>query len=176
MKSLRLALCGFVLLLLTACSSIESKPLKLELALQQKEFHSLDEIRFQVFLSNQSDSDLLVHKRLSWMAYPAPPFITELAILISDASGKPVDEKGFYVNRDSRSEKTLGRLKPGEQIGKMIYLKHGFQESTLKSGETYTIVVIYQNDLDITQTIGGVEVPSWVGSVRSNEETFVILP
>jgi hypothetical protein len=110
------------------------------------------------------------------MAHPAPPFTTELAVLISGTSGKPVDEKGFYVNRDSPSEKTLGRLKPGEQIGKMIYLKHGFHESTLKSGETYTIVVIYQNDLDITQTIGGVEVPAWVGSIRSNEETFVILP
>jgi hypothetical protein len=163
-------------LLLTACSSVESTPLSLELKLQQRDFHSIDEIRFEVFLSNQSDSDILVHNRLSWMAFPAPISTTELAILISDASGKPVDEKGFYVNRDSPSEKTLGRLKSGEQIGKMIYLKAGFHESTFKSGETYTIVVIYQNDLDITQTIGGVEVPSWVGSVRSNEEMFFIKP
>ena len=45
-----------------------------------------------------------------------------------------------------------------------------------KRGEKYTIVAIYQNDLDITQTIDGVAVSSWIGSVRSNKETFVILP
>jgi len=176
MKSLRFLFFGLALLLLTACSSVENTPLKLDLKFQQKDFHSFDEIHFQVFLSNQSDSDILVHKSLSWVAFPAPSFITVLMILISDDSGEPVDEKGFFVNRASPSEKTLGRLKPGEKIGQMIYLTAGFHESTFKVGKTYTIVVIYQNNIEATQTIGGVEVPSWVGSLRSNVETFIISP
>ncbi|MBV6396080.1 MAG: hypothetical protein HFACDABA_01668 [Anaerolineales bacterium] len=42
--------------------------------------------------------------------------------------------------------------------------------------EKYTIVAVYQNKLDISKTIQGVLIPAWVGTIRSNEETFIILP
>lgn len=43
-------------------------------------------------------------------------------------------------------------------------------------GEKYTIVAVYQNELDMSKTIKGVVIPSWVGTIYSNEEMFVILP
>lgn len=45
-----------------------------------------------------------------------------------------------------------------------------------KKGETYTIMAVYQNDIEAPQTFDGMEIPSWIGSIRSNEETFTILP
>ena len=45
-----------------------------------------------------------------------------------------------------------------------------------KKGETYTIVAIYQNYIDVTKSFTEGPVSSWVGSIRSNEETLYLLP
>jgi hypothetical protein len=67
-------------------------------------------------------------------------------------------------------------MKPGEQIKKRIYLEHGFHTGMFNKGEIYYVVAVYQNDVEATQVIGGVNVPAWVGLIRSNVEMFVILP
>lgn len=181
MKSTYAIVCVLALVILTSCNEYQPpsrnpNTLLLTVEIKQREVRSLDDLHIQIYLSNRSESSVLVHKRLYWLSFPAPSSMTEVAISISDASGKLVDEMGFFVNRQYPGENTLDVLEPGEQIKKTIYLKNGFHENTFKKGEKYTIVVIYQNDLDITKTIDGVDVPSWVGSVRSNAETFIILP
>ena len=45
-----------------------------------------------------------------------------------------------------------------------------------KKGRRYTIVVVYQNEIDVTKSFTEGPVSSWVGSIRSNEETFYLLP
>jgi len=181
MKSLRLLICGITLLLQASCNTISSKnanPLMLTLEMDQHEISSFTDIQGYIYLLNQSDSSVLVHKRLYYFTFPIPPFIAEVQILISDSSGKLVYNDHVYPNYDLPSGDTMGVLKPNEQVARKIYHleSDGFSASMFKKGETYTIVAIYQNDLDITKTIDGVEVSSWVGSIRSNEETFVILP
>ena len=51
-----------------------------------------------------------------------------------------------------------------------------FGEDLFKYREAYTIVAIYRNHLDVTKNFIGGDVSFWVGSVRSNEEYFIILP
>jgi hypothetical protein len=181
MKMLRFVIFGIALLLLTACNAFQPpernpKTLSLTLEMSQKEVRSIEDSQVQVTLSNQSDSSVLVHKRLHSLPYLVPPGRTELLILISDSSGKPIDNTLIKFDFHPPDEDTLGVLKPGEKIEKTIYLELGFDDFMFKKGEKYTIVAIYQNGLDITRTIEGVDVFSWIGSIRSNEETFVILP
>jgi hypothetical protein len=176
MKSLRLALYGFVLLLLTACSSVENSPLELKLELRDHEVHSIEEVRGLVYLTNQSDSSLLVHSRLFLLPLQASPYASEGLLLIYDSSGNRVVNRHLRIDYRYPSEETLHLLKPGKKFATSFYLSSWFYPSELKQGEKYTIAVIYQNDIDITKTIGGIDVPSWVGTVRSNKETFVILP
>ncbi|MBI3175221.1 MAG: hypothetical protein HYZ25_15960 [Chloroflexi bacterium] len=181
MKIKQSIICILVLIFLVSCakhqpSSENPNTLSIKIEAKQNEFTSFEDVNFQVYLSNQSDSDVLVHTRLSWMAFPCPSSACELEVLILDSFGKPLNEKGFFVNRDTPSADTLSLLKPEEKIGKIVYLKSGFHENTFEEGHKYTIVVIYHNDINITKTINNLEVPSWVGSIRSNEETFTILP
>ena len=182
MKTLRFMACGLALLLLTSCNAVSSQsrnanPLVLTLEITQKEVHSFDDIQCQITLSNQSDTSVLVHRRLFSLPFPAVPPLAETLILISDSSGNLVANESLSPNYVHPSADTLGVLRPGDMVKKIIYLDGvGFWESLFKKGETYTIVAIYQNELDITKTIDGLDVSSWVGSVRSNAETFIILP
>lgn len=175
MKSLQLALCGFALLLLTACNSIENSPLELSLELTEHEAYSIEGISGRIILTNQSDSALLVNRRLFCIPQPVPPNAAEVLILVSDPDGKLVNSLTEF-RYDLPNEEMLSVLSPGEKHAVGFRLAIFFGDSGFKQGQPYTIVVIYQNDIEATQTIGGVEVPSWVGSIRSNEETFVILP
>lgn len=173
-------LCGLALLCLAACSPIfrdsqDTPPLSLTLELSQRDVVSFDDLQCRIVLTNQGNSSLLVNKRLHSETYPAPASLSEVAIWITDSSGNPVYGNTF-PNYELPKEDMLKVLLPGEQATRRIRLTHIFTPNLFKKGEAYTIVAIYQNELDITQTIGGVEVPSWVGSVRSNEEMFFIKP
>lgn len=173
---------GLVLVLLTACNAFlpaQNNPntLSLKLEIVQRDVKPLDDLYIQVYLANQSNSSVLVHERLHSLPFPIPPLMTEVLILISDSSGNLVDNTLFHSNYSFPSEDTLTVLKPGEEIERTYHLVSvGFWERLFKKGEKYTIVVVYQNDIDMNKMIDGVEVPAWVGSIRSNEETFVILP
>jgi hypothetical protein len=182
MKILRSVIFGIALLLLTSCNTVSSwsrnaTPLVLTLEIAQREIHSFEEIRCQVTLLNQGDTNILVHSRLHYVAIPIPASISEMLILIFDSSGNRI-AKQYYPNYAPPSIDTLEELQPGDQVTKIFYLRtSGFFDSSLfKQGEKYTIVAIYQNNIDINKTIDGVEAPAWIGSIRSNEETFIILP
>lgn len=180
MKCLRFVAC--VLLLsscaITSSSTVEKEPISLKLALTKTEVHSFDDIQFQVILTNQGDTSFLVHSRLYFVGVPVDAPFSEMLILISDSKGNEVANYHAYPNYEWPSVVTLTELKPEDEVSRIFYLRSSsfFNETMFKRGEKYTIVAIYQNDLDITQTINGVAVSSWIGSVRSNEETFVILP
>lgn len=176
MKFLRFLFFGLALLLLTACSSGEKEPLELKLELREHEVHSIEEVSGTVHLRNQSDLALLVHTRLFLLPLQASPYASEGLLLIYDSSGDRVIKQHLRIDYRYPSEETLHLLEPEKKITASFYLSSWFYPSELRQGEKYTIAVIYQNDIDITKTIGGVEVPSWVGSVRSNVETFIILP
>jgi hypothetical protein len=182
MRFFRFPVLGMTLLLLTACNAVSSKynnahQLVLKLETKQREVHSLEDLSLQVTLLNQSASSVLVHKRLFWLPYPDIPWgMSEMVILISDSSGNLIKDMGFFVKYQFPGEDTLDVLKPGEQIMKTVHPGSLLHEFTFTVGEKYTVVAVYRNELDIAKTIDRVEVPAWVGTIRSNEETFVILP
>lgn len=183
MKCLRFAASVMLLLLLVACTltsspTVEKESLHLQLSLTEAEVQSFDDIQVQIVLANQSDTSFLVHSRLYYFGIPAAAKFAEMLILISDSNGNEVADYHVYPNYSRPSVDTLTELQPGDKVSKIFDLRGSlfFYEKMFKRGETYTIVAIYQNDLDITQTIDGVAVSSWIGSVRSNEETFTILP
>lgn len=181
MKTLRFATLGLALLLLTSCNTVSSwsrnaHPLVLTLEITADNDTSFESIRGQIILKNQSDSDLLVNGRLLVLPQQAPPRLAVVLLLINDSAGNIFDTGNHKIDYDSPREKDLVLLKPGEQIVKFFYLSGWFFPSEFQKGEPYTLTVIYQNDFEITKTIDGSDVSSWVGSLRSNEETFVILP
>lgn len=183
MKKYIFVYCALALLFLSACSTGTSQinsanTLVLTLKLNSTEAHSFDDLQVQIVLANQSHTSFLVHSRLYYFGVPVAAKFAEMLILISDSNGNEVANYHAYPNYNWPSVDTLIELQPGEKVSRIFYLKTGdfFNETMFKRGEKYTIVAIYQNDLDITQTIDGVAVSSWIGSVRSNEDTFVILP
>ena len=182
MKCLRFAVSVMLLLLLVACTitsspTVEKETIDLKLTLTKTEVHSFDDIQVQVILTNQGDTSFLVHSRLYYFGVPVAADFAEMLILISDSNGNAVANYHVYPNYRLPSVDTLTELQPGDKVSRIFYLSGDFFNKTMfKRGEKYTIVAIYQNDLDITQTIDGVAVSSWIGSVRSNKETFVILP
>ena len=178
---LRFLVIDLMLFLLVSCLAEPPLPKKtdsllLDLTLNQNKVHSVEDISGVVILTNQSNINVLVHRRLFYMPFPGPSDAMEMYIMVSDSSGNLVYMKYFTAKYDLPSENTLSLLKPGEHIERRINLYRGFDTSMFRKGEKYTIVAVYQNDLDVTKTIDGVIVSSWVGSVRSNEETFFILP
>lgn len=179
MKTLRSVIFGIALLLLTSCNTMSSwsrnaNPLVLTLELEERNVHSFEDLHLQLSLLNQSNSRLLVQS-LGWRP-SAPKGMFAMTIMIWDSFGIPVDQIPVFVNGDFPGEDTMTVLGPGEQKKRPIDLSFGYSASKFKSGKVYTIVAYYQNDLDVTKSIDGVDVPSWVGSIRSNKVTFVILP
>lgn len=180
-KIIRFFVCGLALFLSVSCHAAPSSPEKmnslvLELTLNQNKAHSVEDISGVVILTNRSDRSVLVHQRLFYMPFPGPSDAMEMYIMVSDSSGNLVYMKYFTAKYDLPSENTLSLLKSGNQIERRINLYRGFDTNMFRKGEEYTVVAVYQNDLDIAKTIDGMAVTSWVGSVHSNEETFVILP
>ena len=161
----------------TSSLTINNGPIRLNLVLLTNEFHSFDEINFQVVLANQGDKSILVHSRLHHVAIPVPASISEMLILIFDSSGNRIARE-YHPNYALPSIDTLEELQPGDQVTQIFYLRTSgfFDRSLFKQGEKYTIVAIYQNDINTMKTINGIEVPSWVGSIESNRVTFTILP
>lgn len=180
MKYVRSILFGMILLFLIGCSSAsvskESAPLVLKLEIAKHEVQSFSELKCQVTLTNQSTSGMLVNRRLFMLPYPAPSSWAEMLILISDSHGNYVDNYDKYIDYPYPSAEMLKPLGPGEQIEKKVYQSFGIWPSLFKKGETYTIVVVYQNNFDVSKVIDGVNVPAWVGAIQSNEETFSISP
>jgi hypothetical protein len=106
-----------------------------------------------------------------------PPTSAELLILISDSAGNFIYNARYFPNYQLPGDDTLTVLRPKEMITKKITnLDIKFDENMFSRGEKYTIVAVYQNDLDVTRNSMEGNVSSWVGTVRSNEETFIILP
>ena len=181
MKIKSCLVCLFAMLL-ASCDSIFSpetkdNTLSLTLAIEQSEVRFFNEVILEVRLTNKSDSDVLVHKRLYYLPFPASTSLIEMIVLITDESGNLVANETLSPKYELPSAETLVVLHPGETRKTTIYLDAlGFYENMFKTGETYTAVVIYQNDINITETINGVEAHAWVGSIRSNQVTFTILP
>ena len=161
----------------TASPTIGDGAIRFDLVLPTNEFHSFDEVNFQVVLTNQSDKSILVHSRLHYVSMYVPASISEMLILIFDSSGNRIVRQ-CDLNYAGPSIDTLEELQPGKQITQTLYLRDScfFDDSLFTTGEKYAIVATYQNELDVTQTIDGVDVSSWVGSVQSNEVTFTIKP
>ena len=179
-KYLRLAASVMLLLLLASCMmasspTVEKEPINLKLTLTKTKIHSLEDLNIQLNLSNQSNTSLLVQKDLIWRP-EAPVGMFAITIVILDSSGNSIEPFGTFVNAHPQGEDTLIVLESGKQLTTVKQLEEGYHASDFKNGETYTIFAIYQNNISVTKTIDGVDVLSWVGSIRSNEETFTILP
>ena len=181
MKIVHSVICVLEIALLTSCRPMlpqlnkADSTVVLTLECSQDSIYSIDELQCHVYLLNQSGSNILVHTRLLCMPYPTPPSLAELSLSMTDASGTYIQFQG-HARYQLPDADTLGVLKVGEQITKVVYPSEWFQDNMFTKGEKYTIGVIYQNEFDVTQTIDGVEVSSWIGSIQSNEVTFTILP
>ena len=173
---------GLMLILLTACNLQSpqlniSDPLVLTLEIAQEDVHSGDGIKAKVTLTNRGESAVLVHRRLSWLPYPAPSKGVEMLILLFDSSGNSIVNESFNPHGYlPPSTDTLDALGPGKQVIREVYIPREYYASLIKPAEKYKLIAIYQNEYELTNTINGVEVPAWVGSIRSNEVTFTILP
>lgn len=177
---LTLAACGpagVVTSTVTPSPTGDERQMRLDLVLPTNEFHSFDEVNFQVVLANQGDTSILVHSRLHYVAIPVPAGISEILILVFDSGGNRIAQQ-YYPNYAPPSIDTLEELHPGDKITKNYYLRNSgfFSSSLFNRGEKYTIVAIYQNDLTAAKIIDGIEVHSWVGSIESNKVTFTLLP
>jgi hypothetical protein len=141
----------------------------------QDEFSTFEDVRGLITLENQSENTVLVNRRLSFLPQPAEPAIIEGVVLIKDASGTPIYLEA-HVQFESPNKDMFTALKPHSQITKKFSLRGlGFSATDFKSGEKYTIVVIYQNEINSDKTVDGVVLTSWIGIMQSNEETFIIL-
>jgi hypothetical protein len=181
MKTLHCAFCGLLLLLITSCGAVpplskNANPLNLTLKITHDAGSSFESFCGQIILKNQSDSDLLVNDRLHILPQLAAPNFSEVLLLIYDSLDNPLDKQHGYIDFELPNKDMFVALKPDEQVFKFFCLSTWFLSSDFQQGEKYTIFVIYQNQIEATQTLDGVEVPAWVGSIRSNEETFVISP
>jgi hypothetical protein len=178
MKPVSFVIYGLFLLLTVSCNSSSSQktPLDLKLELRENEVHSVDEIRGSISLTNRSASAWLVHSRLHISARQGPPAFSELLVLVYDSAGNLIDRSNIKAQFELPSEKTINLLNPGKKSTTFFNLSTWFFPDELHAGETYTIEFIYQNEIDVTKTFDGIEVPSWVGTIRSNKETFIILP
>ena len=178
MKTVYFVTYGLLLILSVSCnfSSFQKAPLDLKLELRENEVHSVNEIRGSISLTNQSDSALLVHSRLHISPQQAPATVSELLLLVYDSSGNLIDRGNIKIDFEYPSEKTLNMLRPGKKSTTFFSLSLWFLPSELRIGETYTIKAIYQNEINLTKTFDGIDVPSWVGKIQSNEVTFIILP
>lgn len=181
-RFLRFFICGLMLLVLASCggmpsSSQETSPIVLDLFVEPGIIKSIDDLHIEVVLTNQSDKRILVHRGSFCLPFPGPSWITAMYLLVSDSSGNLVFNETYTPKHGLPSEDTLAVLKPAGQIKENLYLNSlGFSTDMFKKGKRYTIVVIYQNEIDVTKSFTEGPVSSWVGSIRSNEETFIILP
>lgn len=180
MEKIALVICGLALLLLSSCNIDKTPPndpdsLLLTVEIKEREVHSFEDLNIQLNLSNQSKINLLVQKDLIWRP-ESPVGMFAITIVILDSSGNSVEQFGSFVNAHPQGEDTLIVLESGKQLTTVKQLENGYHASDFKKGEIYTIFAIYQNSISVTKNINGVDVSSWVGSIRSNEETFTILP
>jgi hypothetical protein len=115
---------------------------------------------------------------LASLPFQVSPEYGELLILISDSHGTLVDNgNNYFPNQELPSENTLSILGPGQQIQKRIRLSsNGFWPSLFIAGEKYTIVAVYQNEIEDSRVHNGGKVDSWIGSIQSNKVFFVISP
>lgn len=177
MKTLRLIVYGLALLLATSCNVFlfgaeNPDHLSLTMEITHDADSSFESFRAHITLKNESETDFLVHNRL--FALPGGRLYNEITVLIKDSSGNIASRRGD-VNYLPPSEITLNRLKPGYSVTNDFVFPGWFSSSKFKLGEPYTIVAVYRNDIDYTENIKGHAVFAWVGTVYSNEETFIIL-
>ena len=168
-------------LFITSCNAVSfspsnNMPLELKLDLIKNEVVSADQLSGRITLENNGNLSVLVHRRLYFVALPMASEQAEVLLLIKDSSGKLIINDHIDSRYDWPSENTMGVLLPGGQIVKSFALKYYIRASDFKKGGKYTIVAIYQNAIETKKTINGIEISSWIGVIRSNEETFVILP
>ena len=134
MKKYIYILSVLTLVLLVSCNvyqppSRASDSLKLTLELKDRKVHSIDDLRLQLVLLNQSNSSLLV-QNLGWR--PAAPIgMFSITIMVLDSYGNSVDQIGSFVNSHPQGEDTMAALKPGWQLKDTIYLDRGFHASSL---------------------------------------------
>lgn len=178
-KFLMLLICP-VFLLLTACKTFNASnnpnSLILNLEIKHDQDSTFKSFKAQLTLRNKSNSGLLINRRLLAIPLSVPPDEAEILLLISDLKGNLIDMSDVNINYSFPSTETFRLLKPGEQVVKSYYLSAWFIPSDFKRGETYKIVMIYQNEFDFSESISGLDVSAWIGSIHSNEQTFVILP
>jgi len=180
MKHFCIAFC-LLLLLATSCNPVSSSirntnALVLTLKITRKNETPFESILGQIVLKNQSDSNLLVNTRLLVLPQEVSPTFAEVLLLIHDSDGNVIDTRHSRIDFSFPSEENFGLLKSGEQIEKTFNLTSWFSPSDFQKGKMYTLMVVYQNDFDVTKTIDGVEVQSWVGTIQSNDVSLVIVP
>ena len=181
-RFLRFFICGLMLLVLASCggmptSSGETIPLALDLAVEPGIIRSIDDLHIEVVLTNRSDEGNLVHRGLFCLPFPGPSWLTAMYLMVSDSSGNLVFNETYTPKHGLPSENTLVVLMPGEFTKRNILLHNlGFYTDMFKKGRRYIIVAVYQNEIDVTKNFIEGPVSSWVGSIRSNEETFYLLP
>ena len=148
------------------------QPLVLAIHLDQDKVSSFDEFYGDLILKNVGDKDLLVNARLASVPYPWPPEIIEGVTRITNQLGDAVNPRSKIDIQFPKAEMFV-ILKPGQEIRKFITLSRlGYNSNLFVLGEKYTLVAIYQNELDVEIEVEGKTVSSWIGSIQSIPLTF----
>lgn len=178
MKRIFLLLFGFVAALFVGSCTLPSlpcqqeQPLKLSIQLEQESIESFDQFHGELTLKNVGKENLLVNGRLAFVPVAWPSQFIEGVTLITNPSGDIVAPNG-KIDIDFPNVDMFVDLKPGQEIRKLITLRGiGYSSDLFVRGEKYTLVVIYQNEMDVQQELDGKIVRSWVGSIKSSPLTF----
>jgi hypothetical protein len=167
------------LLILPSCDSISStnkQPLEFTLVFHQDTFQSFKDVSATLTLKNVGKKDLLVSERMACIPRKFPPGITDCVLVVTDKSGEQIRSTG-HIDMAVTSEDFFVVLAPGEILERRVSFQSlGLRDPYFKENELYTVVAIYQNSLDATQTVDGKEVKAWIGEVQSNSDTFMVVP
>lgn len=171
----------FIILLSTSCNMgqpplIQNTPsIELTLVYQEDPYHSFEDVSATVILKNVGKKSLLVNKRLFFMTEKYPPEMIEGVLLITDSSGNQISLNGF-IDIAFPEEEFFIVLDPGQSVERNLSLRNvGFSPQYFTKNEPYTVVIIYQNSLEVTKFVDDKEVKSWIGEVQSNSDTFMII-
>ena len=166
-----------ITILLSSCKVVqEESPIIYTLSSEKRVFNSLEDIIMEVSLTNSSNKSILVNGRMAFRTQSFyPPEAIEGLFLITDSLNKPVIMPGKIDIEFPKSDSFVVLL-PDSSIQKNIKLRNlGFDAQDFKTNEVYSVTVVYQNSLDVKQTVDGREIQAWKGRVVSNTISFEIV-
>ncbi len=142
-------------------------PISLFVTLDKNKVHIGDLPEVTVRLINEGQEMVIVNGRLLVAPLRTPDSLKEISFVISGPEGS-MNLRKVRVNSGQPNIDNFVRLFPGEYIFKTYDLSRYF---SYKVSGNYKVAAEYCNTMNVVVDI----TKSWVGEIRSNEESFEII-